>query len=74
MLSFKRNTALTEQLKLKHCFNMKFLYEGTKPKKQDYRGRYRSLCLFSLIVASQILVILYLVDFLYKLMLFSALE
>ena len=54
---------------MKYC-----LYEEPKPKKQDYRDRFRSRCLFSLIVASQILVILYLVDFLYKLMIFSALE
>ena len=71
----KKNTVLTEKLKLKQCFNMKYcLYEEPKPKKQDYKDRFRSRCLFSLTAASQILEILYLVNFLYKLMMFSALE
>ena len=52
---------------MKYC-----LYEEPKPKKQDYKDGFRSR-LFLLIAASQILEILYLVDFLYKLM-FSALE
>ena len=54
---------------MKYC-----LYEEPKPKKQDYKDRFRSRCLFSLTAASQILEILYLVDFLYKLMMVSALE
>ena len=43
---------------MKYC-----LYEEPKPKKQDYKDRFRSRCLFSLTAASQILEILYLVDF-----------
>ena len=41
-----------------------YLYEEPKPKKkkQDYKDRFRSRCLFSLTAASQILEILYLVD------------
>ena len=55
---------LTEKPKLKHCFNMKYcLYEGPQPKKQDYKDRFRSRCLFLLTAASQILEILYLVAF-----------
>ena len=42
---------------MKYC-----LYEEPKPK-QDYKDRFRSRCLFLLTAASQILEILYLVDF-----------
>ena len=54
---------------MKYC-----LYEEPKPKKQDYKDRFRSRCLVSLTAASQVWEILYLVDFLYKLMMVSALE
>ena len=50
------------------------LYEEPKPWKQDYKDLFRSRCLLSLIAASQSLESLYLVDFLYKLRIFSALE
>ena len=42
---------------MKYC-----LYEEPKPKKQDYKDRFRSRCLFTLTAALQILEILYLVD------------
>ena len=42
---------------MKYC-----LYEEHKPKKQDNKDRFRSRCLFSPTVESQILEILYLVD------------
>ena len=45
---------------MKYC-----LYEEPGSKKQDYRDRFRSR-LFSLRAASQIMEILYLVEFLYK--------
>ena len=65
-VGFLKNTVLTGKLYLKHCFNMKYcLYEEPKPKKQDYKDRFRSRCLFSLTATSQILEILYLVDFFY---------
>ena len=44
---------------MKYCL----IYEEPKPKKQDYKDRFRSRCLFSLIAASKILEIVYLVDF-----------
>ena len=40
-----------------------YLYEEPKPKKQNYKDRFRSRCLLLLTAASQILEILYLVDF-----------
>ena len=43
---------------MKYC-----LYEEPKQKKQDYNDRFRSRCLFLLTAASQILEILFLVDF-----------
>ena len=50
------------------------LYGEPGPKKQDYKYRFRTRCLFSLRAASQIFEILYLVDFVYKLRMPSALE
>ena len=41
-------------------------YEEPGPKKQGYNDRFRSPCLFSPRAASQMLEILYLVEFLYK--------
>ena len=38
------------------------LYEEPGPKKQDYKDRFRSPCLFSLRAASQILEVLCLVE------------
>ena len=54
---------------MKYC-----LYEGPGPNKQDYKDWFRSFCLFWLRAASQIVELLYLVDFLYKLIMLSALE
>ena len=50
------------------------LYKGSGPKKQDSKDHFLSRCLFSVWAASQILEIRYLVDFLYKLSVLSALE
>ena len=41
-----------------------FLYEESGPNKQDYKDHFRSRCLFSLRAATQILEVLYLVEFL----------
>ena len=49
-------------------------YEEPGPKKQNYKDRFRSRCLFFIRATSQISEILYLADFLYKLMMLSALE
>ena len=43
---------------MKYC-----LYEEPGPKKQDYKDRFWSYCLFSIRAASQIFEILYSVEF-----------
>ena len=52
---------------------MKYYFEESGPKRQDYKNRFRSH-LFSIRVESQILEIWYLVVFLYKLRMLSALK
>ena len=54
---------------MKYCLN-----EEPGPKKQGYKDRFRSNCLFSIRAASQSLEILYIMEVLYKLMMSSALE
>ena len=55
---------------MKYCL----IYEEPGPKKQDYKDRLRSRCLITLRAASQMLEILYLVEFVYKFRMLSALE
>ena len=67
VLRCKKKPVLTKIAK--YC-----LYEEPGQKKQDYKDRFRSRCLFSIKAPSQILESFYVLEFAYKFRILSALE